>query len=268
MPDKTYNKVVYNGDTLIDLTGDTVVPAFLYSGYTAHNAKGEPIVGTYIQIQADWLNDDVTAEGYIWNKLCSRLITPANAADLNNFKEPGIYHRTSGIANVANSPASSPFLMEVYTADYEYGSTPTFCYQRLTESTGPTVYVRSYRYSTSEWTDWKRILTADALTTVDISTYLPSGVSAVANQGGCYYEHRNGTVHIHIAVSGLTANTNTNLTSVIPLALRPSTVVTGVGFGSALGTEAMSKAVLNNSNGTLTINATTTSARIDMYYII
>ena len=40
------NKVIYNGDTLIDLTGDTVVPDKLLQGYTAHDASGAPIVGT------------------------------------------------------------------------------------------------------------------------------------------------------------------------------------------------------------------------------
>lgn len=264
MPDKTYNKVVYNGDTLIDLTDDTVVPEFLYYGYTAHNAKGEPIVGEYIQVQPDWLSDDPTYEGYIWNKLGSVAVQPT-AADLNNFKESGIYHRLADIANIANCPATTSFLLEVYNFSTSSGS---FCFQRLTEFNGPIMYIRAYRYSTSEWTDWSQIHTSTPLSKVDISTYLPSGVSAVANQGGCYYEHRNGTVHIHIAVSGLTVNTNANLTSVIPSALRPSTVITGVGFAGALATEAMSKAVLNNANGTITINSTTTSARIDMYYMI
>lgn len=40
------NKVVLNGETLIDLTGDTVTPDKLLKGVVAHNAKGEIIVGT------------------------------------------------------------------------------------------------------------------------------------------------------------------------------------------------------------------------------
>lgn len=40
------NKVSYNGNTLIDLTADTVTPDKLLLGVTAHNAKGEVIVGT------------------------------------------------------------------------------------------------------------------------------------------------------------------------------------------------------------------------------
>ena len=39
------SKVVYGGNTLIDLTADTIVASKLLSGYTAHGADGEPING-------------------------------------------------------------------------------------------------------------------------------------------------------------------------------------------------------------------------------
>ena len=40
------SKVVYGGDTLIDLTADTINADKLLKGYTAHGADGEPITGT------------------------------------------------------------------------------------------------------------------------------------------------------------------------------------------------------------------------------
>ena len=40
------NKVEYNGNTLIDLTNDTITAADLATGVTAHDAGGNPIVGT------------------------------------------------------------------------------------------------------------------------------------------------------------------------------------------------------------------------------
>ena len=40
------NKVDYNGNTLIDLTSDTITADKLLLGVTAHNAKGELITGT------------------------------------------------------------------------------------------------------------------------------------------------------------------------------------------------------------------------------
>ena len=40
------NKVVINNETQLDLTADTVDAAHLAKGFTAHNMKGESIVGT------------------------------------------------------------------------------------------------------------------------------------------------------------------------------------------------------------------------------
>ena len=42
------NKVIYGGDTLIDLSNDTVTPATLDKGVTAHSKTGEVITGTRI----------------------------------------------------------------------------------------------------------------------------------------------------------------------------------------------------------------------------
>ena len=41
-----YNKIVYGGKTLIDLTGDSITPEKLLAGETAHDKAGEPIAGT------------------------------------------------------------------------------------------------------------------------------------------------------------------------------------------------------------------------------
>ena len=40
-----YNKVVYNNNTLIDLTSDTVTSSSLESGIIAHSADGSTITG-------------------------------------------------------------------------------------------------------------------------------------------------------------------------------------------------------------------------------
>lgn len=40
------SKVIYGGQTIIDLTADTIVSDKLLSGYTAHGADGEAITGT------------------------------------------------------------------------------------------------------------------------------------------------------------------------------------------------------------------------------
>lgn len=46
MAEQYINKVIVNGQTKMDLTSDTVDPAHLLSGYTAHDKSGAPIEGT------------------------------------------------------------------------------------------------------------------------------------------------------------------------------------------------------------------------------
>lgn len=47
MANNTYvNKVVFGGDTLIDLSSDTITAAKVLSGYTAHDKSGAPISGS------------------------------------------------------------------------------------------------------------------------------------------------------------------------------------------------------------------------------
>ena len=43
---KAISKVVFNGKTLIDLTGDTIVADKMLSGYIAHGADGTQLTGT------------------------------------------------------------------------------------------------------------------------------------------------------------------------------------------------------------------------------
>ena len=40
------SKVIYGGNTLIDLTADTITADKILTGYKAHGADGEPIIGT------------------------------------------------------------------------------------------------------------------------------------------------------------------------------------------------------------------------------
>lgn len=40
------NKVIYNGNILIDLTADTIIADKLLNGYNAHGSNGESIMGT------------------------------------------------------------------------------------------------------------------------------------------------------------------------------------------------------------------------------
>lgn len=44
------NKIIYGGETLIDLTADTVAAAYLLTGYTAHDRSGTIINGSYVPL--------------------------------------------------------------------------------------------------------------------------------------------------------------------------------------------------------------------------
>ena len=46
MANQYVNKVIFGGQTLIDLTADTVTAGTMRNGYTAHNKAGELITGT------------------------------------------------------------------------------------------------------------------------------------------------------------------------------------------------------------------------------
>lgn len=44
-----YNKFVYNGKVLIDLTGDTVTEGRMLNGTIAHDKTGKVITGTFLK---------------------------------------------------------------------------------------------------------------------------------------------------------------------------------------------------------------------------
>ena len=46
MANEVANKVIFNGETLIDLTSDTVAAQYLLTGYTAHDRSGVVVTGT------------------------------------------------------------------------------------------------------------------------------------------------------------------------------------------------------------------------------
>lgn len=56
-----YNKIIYGGKTLIDLTGDTVTPEKLLKGYKAHDKSGEEIEGA-CPFDSDTTDGTVTAD--------------------------------------------------------------------------------------------------------------------------------------------------------------------------------------------------------------
>lgn len=68
MPNNPINKVVYGDDVLIDLTEDTVEPATLVLGTTAHDRSGTPIAGTFDpSVYVEKAGDTMTGILYVGN---------------------------------------------------------------------------------------------------------------------------------------------------------------------------------------------------------
>ncbi len=67
MPQKAVNKVIYNGNILIDLTSDTITPAQLAYGITAHDKTGAAIVGTN-DFDSNTTDADALASEILLNK--------------------------------------------------------------------------------------------------------------------------------------------------------------------------------------------------------
>ena len=59
------SKVEYFGNTLIDLTKDTVTPETLAEGVIAHNAAGEQIIGTMVAGGSGGVGDPDLPAGYV-----------------------------------------------------------------------------------------------------------------------------------------------------------------------------------------------------------
>lgn len=71
------NKVVYNGKTLIDLTGDTVTENTLVSGATAHDMTGKKITGKAVIKSEQKKSFEATANG-------SYTVTPDSGKTLSS----------------------------------------------------------------------------------------------------------------------------------------------------------------------------------------
>ena len=96
MSEKTINKVVYGGKTLIDLTADTVTAVKLLKGATAHDKSGAAIVGT-CTFNAD--TSDATATG--------AEILSGKTAYVNGVKVTGEMRNNGAVDGVISNKADS-----------------------------------------------------------------------------------------------------------------------------------------------------------------
>ena len=117
MADKYNSKIVFYGETLIDLTGDTVDPASLLVGKTAHDKSGAPITGA-CPFDADTSDATATAAeilsnktAYVGGKKVTGSMPNKGKSDLAiTSKEkvpiPAGYHDGSGSAQIDSTQAA------------------------------------------------------------------------------------------------------------------------------------------------------------------
>lgn len=96
MSEKTINKVVYGGKTLIDLTADTVTASKLLKGATTHDKSGAAIVGI-CTFNAD--TSDATATG--------AEILSGKTAYVNGVKVTGEMRNNGAVDGVISNKADS-----------------------------------------------------------------------------------------------------------------------------------------------------------------
>lgn len=85
----------------------------------------------------------------------------------------------------------------------------------------------------------------------NVIQFTPTSGSAYSTYGNCYYYKKGSRVHVHIGISGLTANTNTGIYT-LPAGFRPNHFLSGTGIG---GNMASISTIQIDSAGLVTVRS-------------
>lgn len=109
------NKVIYGGNTLIDLTADTVDAAHLLSGYTAHDKSGAVITGSNT-FDSDTSEDTATVGEILATKTAhargasltgtmtnNGAVTGTISTKAGTYTIPNGYHDGSGTVSISST---------------------------------------------------------------------------------------------------------------------------------------------------------------------
>lgn len=102
------NKVIYGGETLVDLTTDTVTPDKLASGVTAHDKSGNKITGTMSARSKTYEITLATASGWV-------LLTTLDAEVLAHINDASLVVMLTNMSGYAYEWYSTAFASALNT---------------------------------------------------------------------------------------------------------------------------------------------------------
>lgn len=129
MDEKNVSQVIYNGETLIDLTEDSVTPETLAEGATAHDAAGNPITGIG-KTTSVLYTEQVLEESQ--KEQARNNIGAASGADIAERFTPITAASTDGVSYTASVP---------WITELTVGARFTMLPNKLSASTSPTLDV-------------------------------------------------------------------------------------------------------------------------------
>ena len=100
-------------------------------------------------------------------------------------------------------------------------------------------------------------------TEIPRQTFSPTVGAAYGDFGGCWYAREGKHCHVHVGISGLTANTGTSVYT-LPPDMRPPTLVLALGISDYLSPAR----IIVFANGSVEVLTSTTSALIDIDYYV
>lgn len=155
------NKVVYSGQTLIDLTEDTVDSEHLLEGYVAHDASGEEIVGTFFNRQLTPITYDYEP-GYINNGTWTYQNSVNNHSDVYIVQEEHQYTLKLG------SVVGTRFRVVLLTTN-PVGTTVNITGKSILNKNNPSTYDSvTFKAETDGWI----VVTKDNVGTTGLKSWL------------------------------------------------------------------------------------------------
>lgn len=101
MPEKDVNKVVVGGNTVLDLTADTVTEDTLLAGSTAHDASGRRITGSVVAAPVD---STLTVPGAAADAQAVGAALAEIESKITEASEPDFYNATIGTTWQGSDP--------------------------------------------------------------------------------------------------------------------------------------------------------------------